>query len=46
MLAVGVQVFEPEADAIAGTAAATRAPIATTPDAILRMTTAFSPDVE
>jgi hypothetical protein len=35
-------VFETEADAIAGTAAATRAPIATKPDAIHRMTTAFS----
>jgi hypothetical protein len=45
MLAVGVHVFEPEADAIAGTAAAMRAPIASTPDAILRITTAFSPHV-
>lgn len=45
MLAVGVQVFEPEADAIAGTAAATKAPIVSTPDAILRMTTTVSPHV-
>jgi len=45
MLAAGVHVFEPDADAIAGTAAATSAPIASTPDAILHITAGLSPHV-